>query len=182
MYLSEIEYYCFIKEYRDLNLTLISKIKNIKIIYNYNNKSNLKDLLSLEKLCIRNKIKLYISNYKRDLNFLKIQGVHISSDKKLRPHNLKKKFEIIGTAHNQLEYSRKKEQGCNKIFLSPLFRTKKYSNNKILGISKFNLISKNWDIKILALGGINSENIKLLKNLKVLGFGGINFFNKKNPT
>ena len=182
MYLRKIEYYCFIKEYRDLNLTLISKIKNIKIIYSYNSESNLKDLLSLEKLCIRNKIKLYISNYERDLNFLKIHGVHISSDKKLRPHNLKKKFEIIGTAHNQLEYSRKKEQGCNKIFLSPLFRTKKYSNNKILGISKFNLISKNWDIKVLALGGINSENIKLLKNLKVLGFGGISFFNKKNPT
>lgn len=182
MYLREIEYYCFIKEYRDLNLTLISKIKNIKIIYSYNSESNLKDLLSLEKLCIKNKIKLYISNYERDLNFLKIHGVHISSDKKLRPHNLKKKFEIIGTAHNQLEYSRKKEQGCNKIFLSPLFRTRKYSNNKILGIGKFNLISKNWDIKVLALGGINSENIKLLKNLKVLGFGGISFFKKKNPT
>jgi hypothetical protein len=63
-----------------------------------------------------------------------------------------------------------------------LFRTKKYSNNKILGIIKFNLISKNWDTKMLALGGLNSQNIKLLRSAKVLGFGGISFFNKKNPT
>jgi thiamine-phosphate pyrophosphorylase len=181
MNLKDLEYYCFIKEYRDLNLTFVDKVKNIKIIYSYNNKSNLKDLLLLEKLCIKNKIKLYISNYERNLNFLKIHGVYISSDKKLKPYYLKKNFEIIGTAHNQLEYSRKKEQGCSKIFLSPLFRTKKYSNNKILGIIKFNLISKNWDTKMLALGGLNSQNIKLLRSAKVLGFGGISFFNKKTP-
>jgi len=181
MNLKELEYYCFIKEYRDLNLTFVDKLKNVKIIYSYNNKSNLTDLLLLEKLCIKNKIKLYISNYERDLNFLKIDGVHISSDKKLKPHYLKKNFEIIGTAHNQLEYSRKKKQGCSKIFLSPLFRTKKYSNNKTLGINKFNLISKNWDTKMLALGGLNSQNIKLLRSAKVLGFGGISFFNKKTP-
>jgi thiamine monophosphate synthase len=96
-------------------------------------------------------------------------------------HNLKRNIEIIGTAHNQLEYNVKKEQGCSKIFLSPLFKTKKYSPNKILGINKFNLISKNWKMKILALGGIDSKKIKLLKNLKVSGFGGISFFNKKTP-
>ena len=181
MNLREIEYYYFIKEYSDINFNLVSKINKINIIYSYKNKSNLNDLLLLEKYCKKNKIRLYISNYTKNLNFIKIYGVHISSENKLRSYNLKKNAEIIGTAHNQLEYNVKKGQGCSKIFLSPLFKTKKYSPNKILGINKFNLISKNWKMKTLALGGIDSKNIKRLKNLKVSGLGGINFFNKKTP-
>ena len=85
MNLKKLEYYCFIKEYRDLNLTLIDKLKNIKIIYSYNNKSNLKDLFLLEKLCIRNKIKLYISNYEKDLNFLKI---HLEKNDNYHSHSI----------------------------------------------------------------------------------------------
>jgi ABC-type multidrug transport system fused ATPase/permease subunit len=108
MNLREIEYYYFIKEYSDINFNLISKINKINIIYSYKNKSNLNDLLLLEKYCKKNKIRLYISNYTRDLNFIKIYGVHISSENKLRSYNLKKNAEIIGTAHNQLEYNVKK--------------------------------------------------------------------------
>lgn len=181
MNVREIEYYYFIKEYSDINFNLINKIKKVNIIYFYKNKSCLSDLLLLEKYTKKNKIRLYISNYTRGLNFIKIHGVHISSDNKLRAHNLRRNLEIIGTVHNQLEYNVKKEQGCNKIFLSPLFETKKYSVNRILGVNKFNLISKNWKNEILALGGIGEKNIKLLKNLRVSGFGGISFFNKKNP-
>lgn len=179
MNLKEIEYYCFLKEYSNINLKKISKIKKISIIYCYNNRSNLEDLLSLEKFCNKNKIKLYISNYSRKINFLKINGIHICSQKKTQIYNLKNNLEIIGTVHNQLEYNRKKIQGCNKIFLSNLFNTKKYSANTKLGINKFNLISKHWNVKILALGGINEKNLKKIQNLKVVGFGGVSFFKKK---
>lgn len=179
MNLRKIEYYCFIKEYSDINFNLINKINKINIIYSYKNKSNLNELLRLEKYCKKNKIKLYISNYSRNLNFLKIYGVHIPSEDKSRLQNFKQNLKIIGTAHNQLDYIIKKDQGCDKIFFSPLFKTKKYSINKILGVNKFNLISKNWKKEILALGGIDEKNIKLLKNLRVSGFGGISFFKKK---
>ena len=46
--------------------------------------------------------------------------------------------------------------------LSPLFYNKKYSQNKILNVCKFNLISMNWEKKICALGGINLNNLKKL--------------------
>ena len=39
---------------------------------------------------------------------------------------LKKNFKIIGSAHNQSEYSLKIKQGCKLIMLSPLFFNKKY--------------------------------------------------------
>jgi thiamine monophosphate synthase len=47
--------------------------------------------------------------------------------------------------------------------LSPLFSNKKYSENKILNVLKFNLICRNWNKKSCALGGINEENIRRIK-------------------
>jgi hypothetical protein len=48
------------------------------------------------------------------------------------------------------------------ILLSPLFYNKKYSQNMILNVCKFNLISIHWKEKICALGGINLNNLKKL--------------------
>ena len=56
-----------------------------------------------------------------------------------------------------------------------------YSYNKKLEVIKFNLLSKNWKINIIALGGIKSGNIKKISLTKTVGFGGISFFEDKNP-
>jgi hypothetical protein len=63
--------------------------------------------------------------------------------------------------------------------LSPIFLNKKYSVNKILGTLKFNLISLNWNIKILALGGISKKNLKKIRLTKSVGIGAITFYDKK---
>jgi hypothetical protein len=46
---------------------------------------------------------------------------------------------------------------------------------------KFNLISLNWKIKILALGGISEQNLKKIKFTRSVGMGAITFFKKKGP-
>ena len=51
--------------------------------------------------------------------------------------------------------------------LSPLFYNEKYSKNRILNTSKFNLMSLNWKIDLCALGGINIKNLKKIKLTKV---------------
>jgi len=66
-----------------------------------------------------------------------------------------------------------------KGLIYPIFFTKKYSVNYILGIIKFSLISNNWNTKIYALGGIDCFNFKKLKNLKINGLGFQSFENKK---
>ncbi len=66
----------------------------------------------------------------------------------------------MGSAHNQLEYYFKKMQKCETIALSPLFFNPKYSVNRILGVVKFNLMSKMWKVNLCALGGITKKNIK----------------------
>ena len=83
----------------------------------------------------------------------------------------KKGFISIGVAHNQLEFFKKKQQRVNKIFLSPIFQTKKYSKNKILETLKFRTISRRWETNAIPLGGINHLNLRRIKTLNVESFG-----------
>lgn len=155
------------------------------IIYNdnYNDKNfvNEKELINLRKFCKNKNIKFYIMN---DIKFAfryKADGLIIASNYKRQIYNFNKKIIRIGIVHSQKEYHEKKQQECDYIFLSPIFLNKKYSVNKILGILKFNLISLNWKIKILALGGVSNKNMKKIRLTKCAGIGAITFFKKKGP-
>ena len=89
----------------------------------------------------------------------------------IKPLSLKKDFKVIGKAHNQLDYYIKANQSCSLIMLSPLFYNNKYTINKILNPLKFNLISKDWKIKISALGGINESNLKKIFLTRTITIG-----------
>ena len=59
---------------------------------------------------------------------LDLDGVYIPAFNKDIHHNtfsLKKKFTLIGSAHNLREIREKEKQNVSYIFLSPLFLTKK---------------------------------------------------------
>ena len=179
------EYYVFLEELKDIFKKNIKRFKNINIIININNinKSNLNKALTIIKFSKAYKIPFYIiNNYQMSIKY-NAKGVFLSSNNMQlkRPLQLKKDFKIIGLAHNQLEYYKKKEQLCKKIMVSPLFYNAKYSINKILGINKFNLLTNNWNTKTCALGGINPDNIKKLKMTKARSLAGISFFQKKSP-
>jgi thiamine monophosphate synthase len=87
----------------------------------------------------------------------------------------KKEFKIIGKVHNQREYYFKIKQNCKNIILSPIFSNKKYTNYQLLGVVKFNLISKNWREGTFAMGGINLSNFKRIKTTKAKGYAFNNF-------
>jgi thiamine-phosphate pyrophosphorylase len=176
MFIKKIKYFYFIENFNLKELEKIKKNQNIHIIYYYTKDSNFKDILSLESYSKKNRIKFYISNYSDKFSNIKISGIHIPSINKKKFFNLKKSFEIIGTAHNQIEFYIKKNQGCNIVFLSPIFKTQKYSDNKILGINRFKLICKYWTIPILALGGVKEKNYNNLGNLKIQGVGSASYF------
>ena len=100
----------------------------ISIIYrNYSSNINQREIKDLVNLCKRQRRKVYISNnIKLALKF-NFNGIYIPSyNKVLKYKNLyKKNFEIIGSAHNTKEILNKEAQGCTKIFLCPIFQTKK---------------------------------------------------------
>lgn len=166
--------YIFIKKLNENNKINILNLINRNIIYQHTktNESE-KNLNEIRQFCRKNKTKLYIvDDFKLALK-IKAQGIYISSKNKKTIPNffLNKKYHIIGSAHNQLEYYFKKKQRCTEIALSPVFYNPKYSLNKILGPLKFNLISQNWNNNLICLGGINKKNLKRLKIIKTKSVG-----------
>ena len=121
------------------------------------------------------------TNFKIALK-LRLDGVYLPSFNKLciyKNLHIKKKFKIIGSAHNIREIKNKENQGCSSIFISPIFKTKK--SNYFLDIVRFNLIAKNTKKKIVALGGVNSSNYKKIKLTKSTALASISWIKKNRP-
>ncbi len=92
-------------------------------------------------------------------------------------YSYKKKFKIIGSAHNHYEIKIKQKQKAEEIFISSVFK----KNKNYLGINKFRIIKTRSKSKIIALGGINKDNLKKIRLINIYGFAGIEFFKKKAP-
>jgi thiamine-phosphate pyrophosphorylase len=170
----------------DINETIsknIVKFNNIALIYQDSNFKTEK-LAKIKKFCNQRNIKFYIiDNFTAAIKF-KLDGVVLSNNNnRIRyfnnPLNIKINFEIIGKAHNQKEFFFKSKQNCNKIILSPIFKNNKYTVNNILNVHKFNLLSLNWNKKIIALGGINASNLRKICLTKSSAAGFISFI--KDP-
>jgi len=168
--------YCFIE---DFNKNLLIKLNNnIGIIYrNYISKKKYEDLIHLKQFCKKRKLKLFLANdYKLAIK-LELDGVYIPSfNKSLRVNSYikKKKFLILGSAHNLKEINIKENQNVNLIFLSPIFYVSKSKN--FLGINKFNNLEKLTKKKVIALGGLKKSNLKKLKLTNSFGFASISYF------
>ena len=182
-------HYVFLEQINNLIEKNILKFNNISIIIDidYNNNKNLEKEISIIRFAKKNKIPYFFKNNFQKCIKYKADGIFIDSKNKsiIKPILLKKKFIIIGLAHNQLEYFQKLKQKCITIMLSPLFYNEKYSINKILGILKFNNKALNWKIKLCALGGINYKNLKKITLTKCEGIAFKRFLShsKKNlPT
>jgi thiamine monophosphate synthase len=161
------KYYVFLEKIDEIISNNLLKFKNINVIINIKNtnQANIQKTLPIIKFCKNNIIPFFLIDDYQLCAKHKSNGIFLSSRNKqiTKPLSLKKKFEIVGSAHNQFEYLFKFKQGCKLIMLSPLFSNKKYSENKILNVLKFNLISQNWNRNLCALGGINEGNIRRIK-------------------
>ena len=163
---NDIKFYFFTDTLDEIITKNIKNFNKLCIIYKSNsiNDINHTNINTIKSFCRKNKIPFFISDNFKLAKKYRTDGIFLSSSyKKIGNIILKKKnFKIIGSAHNQSEYSLKKKQLCEMIMLSPLFYNKKYSQNMILNVCKFNLISMNWKRKVCALGGINLNNLKKL--------------------
>ncbi len=170
-----IRKYYFINKFETNNIDKLDK--QTAIIYrNYNTKTLNKELiLKLKKYCRKKGIKFYLSNHIKLAMTLNLDGAYLPSFNKSTKHlsfSFKKKFSVIGSAHNIKEVNIKEMQNVNKIFISSLFK----KNKNYLGINKFKLMAKLTKKKVVALGGISKENINKLKLLNDSEFAGISYF------
>jgi thiamine-phosphate pyrophosphorylase len=166
--------YYFINKFDTNNIDKLDKNTGI-ILRNYNSQNNIDTILNLKKFCKKKGLKFYLSNNVKLALNLNLDGAYIPSFNKNTNHlsfSLKKKFLILGSAHNNKELKIKEKQKIKIIFLSSLFK----KNKNYLGINKFKSFSKLTNIKVVALGGISNINIKKLKLLDCFGFAGISYF------
>jgi thiamine monophosphate synthase len=166
--MNKYDNYIFLNEINDQLSVRIKKIKNVSIIYYIDDfqSFNEKNCKRIRNFCKNINASFYVINSINNAFKFKANGIYITADNKRIILKKNNKLKIIGSAHNNLEYFFKKNQNCNMIMLSPLFYNNKYSNNNILGTTKFRLISKDWKIDLCALGGINKTNINKVKLIK----------------
>ena len=168
--------YYFINKFNPDHIKKLDK--NVSIIYrNYHSIIDINLLVKIRDFCKNNSRKFFLANNIKLALKLDLDGVYLPSfNKDLRHLNYiyKKKFLIMGSAHNIKEIRLKEKQKVKLIFLSSLFK----KNKNYLGLYKFNVLSSITRKKIIALGGINLNNIKKLKMLNLSGYAAIGFFEK----
>ena len=167
----KLDYYIFVEELTEKIINNIINLKKqklrIKIIILGKNP------LIISKFAKKEKIPFFFTDNIKYAIKNKADGIFLTNKYKVLKNNIQKntKLEVIGSAHNQYEYYIKKNQNCSTIMLSPIFFNKKYSNNKILGTTRFNLITLNWKTNLCGLGGITPENIKLINLTRCRSIG-----------
>ena len=167
--------YYFINKFDTKNIDKLDKQTTV-IYRNYSPKGIDKSLiLKIKNYCKKKGIKIFLSNNIKLAIKLNLDGVYIPSFNKNFNHlnySFSKNFKILGSAHNIKEIKIKELQKVEHIFLSSLFK----KNKNYLGLNKFKLLSKFTKKKIVALGGISKQNLKVLKLLNRPEFAGISFF------
>ena len=167
--------YYFINKFETNNIN--KQDSQTDIIYrNYASKRlDEKLILKIKKYCKKRGLKFFLSNNVKLAIKLDLDGAYIPSFNKDTKHlsfSFKKKFLLIGSAHNNREIKIKEKQNINILFLSSVFK----KNKNYLGFNRFKLLSKFTKKKIVALGGISKKNLKKIKLLKCFGFAGISYF------
>lgn len=175
MHLINLRAYTYVE---DFNANFIDNLpNNVSIIYRNYKETNIDHIVKINKLCKKNKIKFYLSNNVKLAIKLNIDGAYIPAFNRSFSHksySLKKKFELIGSAHNLSEIKVKEKQGVSSIFLSSIFKNDKSKN--FLGIYKFFNLMKLTSKNVICLGGINKNNIKKIKLLKIKQIASISMF------
>jgi len=170
----KIRKYYFINKFDSNNIDK-QKISTGIIYRNYKSKTNLITIIKLKQYCKKKGYKFFLSNDIKLAIHLNLDGAYIPSFNNQTNHlsfSFKKKFIIIGSAHNNKEIKIKEKQRVDIIFLSSIFK----KNKNYLGINKFKILSKFTNKKIVVLGGISKSNLKKLNLLNCFGFAGISYF------
>lgn len=117
---------------------------------------------------------------------LKAHGVHFSDNDQLplqiNKKNLPKNFILSFACHHVLSLKIAEKIKADLAFLSPIFATTSHSDAKIFNHFNFVKIAVENKKKtygsaaLFALGGVNKQNLKTLKNLNLQGFGAIDYF------
>tara|TARA_Y100000768_G_C23980367_1_gene685441 strand:+ start:2090 stop:2665 length:576 start_codon:yes stop_codon:yes gene_type:complete len=176
------KYFLYIENTKDIDLSNLKLPNKFVIIYRNQNKSkDFNRLLAFRRKCKVRKIEFYVANNFQLMLSLKADGLYISSyNKSLNLARFKKsKFKIIGSVHNIKEINLKKQQGCESLIFSRLFKTNYKNKIDYMGIIKFNLVKLHRKENLVPLGGIRLSNLNKLNSVNSDAFAILSEVKKK---
>jgi thiamine-phosphate pyrophosphorylase len=177
MHIKILNKYYFINKFNQSHIDNVDKSTTI-IFRNYNEEINEKLIIKIRNYCKKKGNKFLLSNNVKLAVKLNLDGIYIPSfnkDKKHLSYSFKKKFTILGSAHNIYQIKTKELQNVEEIFLSSLFK----KNKNFLGIRRFKLLSLLSKKPFIPLGGISNGNLKKLILINAQSFAGISIFEQK---
>ncbi len=168
--------------------TLAKLPKNTFVVireYDLQNNLRLDFAQKIKKLAQARSLKILVGKDFSLAQNINANGVHFSDYDKL-PFSLLKKnrrkdFIFSLACHSLKSVLRAQKLKPSIIFISPIFPTTSHPKQKNIGIRNLAKIIQTQQSKkpiIAALGGINLENLKMLRKLKIKSFGAIDLFNQ----
>ncbi|MDG2001154.1 MAG: thiamine phosphate synthase [Alphaproteobacteria bacterium] len=143
------------------------------LIRSYNNKNKEKIIKNIINLKKRKVHTVLVSG--RHKSHSNIDGAHLPSW--LNSSFLINKKLISMSAHGAIDIRKSINIKADIIFISPIFHTTSHPEAKNLGVIKLGLMAKLFKKPVIALGGINNNNISRLKGLPIAGCAGIDVYN-----
>lgn len=136
-----------------------------------NKEKIIKNIINLKKRKLHTV--LVAGKYKNHSN---VDGAHLPSW--LNSSFFINKKLISMSAHGARDIRKSINIKADIIFISPVFDTTSHKEKKSLGVIRLGLMAKLYKKPVIALGGINNNNISLLKGLPIFGCAGIDVFNE----
>ena len=173
-------YFVTAKDYH-LNRSLYSVTKEAILggatIVQYRQKSKSyeemkKECLLLKDLCDEYNIKLIINDYVNLAKEVDAYGVHIGQD----DESFAKTRDIIGTdkiigvsVFNEVQALKAQEQGADYLGVGAVFKTNSKNDAKHVTLKTLKSITQKVSLPVVAIGGINLNNIEKLKDTDIDG-------------
>tara|TARA_B100000963_G_scaffold333520_1_gene325914 strand:- start:5050 stop:5631 length:582 start_codon:yes stop_codon:yes gene_type:complete len=171
----------YISDLKDIQKENLNQLRNVNIIYrNYEGNNYYENAVNLQRYCKKMNFNLYVSNDKRLATKISSYGLYLPSFNKI-DYFVKSKFNIIGSAHNEIEIRRKTEQGCTEIFISPIFNTNSSIKKSGKGLIFYRVLLRKFSkkIKIYPLGGIDKKNLGKIISSGSKGFSSKGMIERK---
>jgi len=143
------------------------------IIRKYTSKFNDNLTKVIIKKSKQKQLKIFIAGQKYD--FPSVDGHHIPKWNNHKPQNNKN---ISIAVHGFKDIRKSINLKASLVFISPVFKTTSHKHQNNLGVIKLGLLAKKFPAPVIALGGINEKNIKLLRSMPIHGVAGISVFEK----
>ena len=151
----------YINELNDIQKENLNQLRNVNIIYrNYGGNNYYQNAIKINRYCKKKNFKLFVSNDKQLAIRLGSCGLYLPSFNN-RDYFAQSNIKVIGSAHNEIEIRGKINQGCEEIFISPIFNTKSHIEKEGRGLAFYRSLMRKYSKQIIIhpLGGINQKNI-----------------------